>query len=272
MKTFECCQGSVAGVRWGRGPRLLALHGFLDNAMSFKALAESMPEFEIWAIDLPGHGLSLDLPKTDGTFILNWLLPLGRVLDDLDWDSYSILGHSFGAILSQMLASVDPRVKRLFSLDALGPLASTQAENLNRFQNLYDARQRPFKRRHYSRYQDLVRSRCKGVFPLSQRSAEVMAKRAVAFNGSHWAHRYDRQLRNESLWRLEEADVQAWLKRIHIPVELALFGAQYWPGYRHVFDQRVACLNQLSISTFDGSHHLHMEQPDILAEWIRHKY
>jgi pimeloyl-ACP methyl ester carboxylesterase len=271
MKTFECCHGAVRGVHWGQGPRLLALHGFLDNAMSFKALAECLPEFEIWAIDLPGHGLSEALPKQDGLFILNWLIPLGRVLDDLNWPSYTLLGHSMGAILSQLLAGVDKRIERLISLDALGPLAATQSENLERFQRLYNNRQQPFKQRQYSTYDRLIQSRRKGIFPLNEQAASTMAERAVKFNGQTWSHRYDRQLRNESLWRMEEQDVQAWLKCITLPIDLALFGSQHWSGYRHVFEQRLACLQNVNVTQFDGSHHMHMEAPEPIADWIRAK-
>ena len=269
MTPFQCCNGSIQGVRWGQGRKILALHGFLDNALSFKPLAEQLPDVEIWSIDLPGHGLSAPMPKQDGTFILNWLIPLGRVLDDLDWPYYTILGHSLGAILSQLLAGLDPRIDRLLSLDALGPLASTSVENLARVQQLYDARERSFKRRQYASYSELIRSRRKGVFPLSEQAAATMASRAVKFNGDTWAHRYDAQLRNDSLWRMAEADVQAWLQRISVPVHLALFGAQYWPGYKSVFDERCASVSDIRVTPLDGSHHLHMEKPKTVARWFR---
>ncbi len=269
MTPFSCCNGAIQGVRWGTGKnRLLALHGFLDHSMSFKALAEHLPGVEVWAIDLPGHGLSHPMPKTEGSFILNWLIPLGRVLDDLNWPSYTIVGHSLGAILSQLLAGVDPRVSHLISLDAIGPLASTQQENMTRFQKLYDARERSIKRRQYSKYEDLIRSRRKGVFPLSEQASEAMAQRAVHFNGRTWSHRYDAQLRNESLWRLDENEVQLWLRRIQAKVDLALFGAQHWPGYQQVIDQRIQCIEQIQVTYLNGSHHEHMEAPERVANWV----
>jgi pimeloyl-ACP methyl ester carboxylesterase len=268
LTPFSCCNGTVHGVRWGKGPRLLAFHGFLDNSFSFKLLAEHLPGYEIWAIDLPGHGQSADLPKTEGSFIPGWLIPLGRVLDDLDWSSYTIVGHSLGAILSQLLAAVDSRISHLISLDGLGPLASTTAENLDRFQRLYDSRQRSFIRRQYTTYDDLIRSRYRGVFPLSEQAARAMMGNAVNFNGSTWSHRYDRQLRNESIWRLDESEIQAWLSRVSAPVDLALFGSQHWPGYREVFEQRLSALQNVRVKYIDGSHHLHMEDPALVAQWI----
>jgi len=51
----------LAAQVWGDPllPRLLALHGWLDNAASFDRLAPLLCEhFHIVALDLPGHGRS----------------------------------------------------------------------------------------------------------------------------------------------------------------------------------------------------------------------
>ena len=48
---------TVAGLRspGTGGQRVLALHGWLDNAASFVPLAAQLPGLELVAIDLPGH-------------------------------------------------------------------------------------------------------------------------------------------------------------------------------------------------------------------------
>ena len=268
MNAFELADGQLNGIRFGRGPKILAMHGYLDHALSFKALSTFLPNYEIWSLDLPGHGLSAPLPKQDGTFILNWLPLLGRALDELAWPNYIILGHSMGAVLSQLLAAVDDRISQLISLDALGPIASTQDENFARYQKLYNARNKRFPIRYYSTYQELIQSRESGMFPLSATSARQMAKRAVGLADPGWYHRYDRQLRDESIWRLSEADAQAWLAKIKCPVSLALFNAHRWPTYAQVLDQRLSSVKNLTVTYLDGSHHLHMEAPERVASWV----
>jgi pimeloyl-ACP methyl ester carboxylesterase len=190
------------------------------------------------------------------------------VLDELDWPEMPILGHSMGAIVSQLLAAVDPRVSHLYSMDALGPLASTTEQNLDRYQRLYDARNEQFPFRTYGSHQTLINTRLKGMFPLSQRAAEVMAQRAVGWAKDGWYHRYDRRLRQESLWRLSEPEVLAWLAKIPCPLDLLLFNAHQWSGYQSVFEPRKAAVQRLDVQVIEGSHHLHLESPELVAKWL----
>ena len=55
---------TVAGLRSAaaQGTRVLALHGWLDNAASFIPLAAALPGLDLVAIDLPGHGHSAHMP------------------------------------------------------------------------------------------------------------------------------------------------------------------------------------------------------------------
>ena len=56
--------GTVGALRAGEGgaPRVLALHGWLDNAASFVTLSLHLRDIDLVAIDLPGHGATTNLP------------------------------------------------------------------------------------------------------------------------------------------------------------------------------------------------------------------
>ncbi|WP_320826722.1 alpha/beta hydrolase [Reinekea sp.] len=264
MTPFSLLDGAIQGVRWGQGRKVLALHGLLDNALSFAALVEHLPGIELWAIDLPGHGESADLPVTDGQFVLAWLPRLGQVIDELAWPETVILGHSLGAMLGQLLAAVDPRVELLLCLDGLGPMASSLEDNFQRFDQLYQQRGRLMPMRYYSSFEQIVQSRQRGQFPLSPQAAKRLAQRAIGQGSAGWFHRYDRRIRQPSLWRLSEREVLYWLAKIPVPVALLVFAIDSWPG----FSERQAAIPQLVTTLMPGSHHLHMEEPKRVADWL----
>ena len=57
---LDTTQGALAGLAWRRegAPRVLCLHGWLDNAASFVPLAPLLDRLDVVALDLPGHGHS----------------------------------------------------------------------------------------------------------------------------------------------------------------------------------------------------------------------
>src|SRR3546814_6129023 len=61
---IDTAHGQMAALRAGRegAPRLLAVHGWLDNAASFIPMLAHLGDFDVVAIDLPGHGHSFHRP------------------------------------------------------------------------------------------------------------------------------------------------------------------------------------------------------------------
>jgi pimeloyl-ACP methyl ester carboxylesterase len=97
----------LAGLSWGSpGEKpLLALHGWLDNAASFAALAPLLRGYHVVALDLTGHGQS-DWRSADASYqIWDDLPEILGVVDQLGWKRFDLLGHSRGAIISMLLAA-----------------------------------------------------------------------------------------------------------------------------------------------------------------------
>jgi pimeloyl-ACP methyl ester carboxylesterase len=99
----------IAGKRF-RGGRIptIALHGWLDNANSFDAFAQAMPELDLFAMDFAGHGLSD--PRAPDVGYWGWLdaQDVIAVADRLGWQRFTIVAHSMGAEYSTQLVGVYP--------------------------------------------------------------------------------------------------------------------------------------------------------------------
>ncbi|MBW8822952.1 MAG: alpha/beta fold hydrolase [Xanthomonadales bacterium] len=124
--------GTITALRSAateNAPRVLALHGWLDNAASFIPLAAHLAGIELVAVDLPGHGRSVHLPPGA---IYTFEMAVHHVLDIADalgWERFTLLGHSMGAGIASLVAAACPqRVERLVCIEALGGLADA-AEN-----------------------------------------------------------------------------------------------------------------------------------------------
>src|ERR1017187_5202489 len=109
-RTLKTPFGKIAYRESGkkRDPRVLALHGWLDNAASFDRLLEEMSGYHIVAIDFLGHGLSDSLPM--GTFyhFIDLVPFLHSVLNALRWKNCIFLGHSMGAAAGCLYAGAFP--------------------------------------------------------------------------------------------------------------------------------------------------------------------
>ena len=95
---------TLAALEWGdpAAPPLVALHGWLDNAASFAALAPLLaPRYRTIALELPGHGHSGHLPAGAGYHHLDHVRAVLAALDALELPRCSLLGHSLGSFMAQ---------------------------------------------------------------------------------------------------------------------------------------------------------------------------
>ncbi|XP_077292022.1 putative serine hydrolase [Arctopsyche grandis] len=117
--------GHISCVHWGPKDKqpILALHGWQDNAGTWKPLIPHLPKnTSILAIDFPGHGKSSWFPS--GTFyhFPDNPVVLRRIVKYYGWKSVSLLGHSMGAITSFAYSALFPdEVNFMIQLDNLKP-------------------------------------------------------------------------------------------------------------------------------------------------------
>ncbi len=276
---FDIPLGRIAALRWGTpgAPRVLALHGWLDNAASFVPLAAHLRGIELVAIDLPGHGRSAHLPPgADYSFALAMHNVLD-VADALGWERFALLGHSMGAGIGSMLAAACPqRVQRLLAIEALGALPEAVQNTVLRMRDaVAAARALPGKRlRTFDSLEPAIRARVNGnVVRVSEDAARLLVERGVRAvqddagpGGWEWSN--DPRLTLPTMVRMTEEQVRALIAGIACPTRVIYAdpAQPYLPEPRR--SQHVALLPRGEMVVLPGSHHLHMEQPEAVAQAI----
>jgi pimeloyl-ACP methyl ester carboxylesterase len=278
--TLDLPAGRIAGLRGGDpdAPRVLALHGWLDNAASFVPLAAHLAGIALVAPDLPGHGRSAHLaPGADYSFAaaVNAVLDIA---DALGWERFSLLGHSMGAGIASLVAAACPeRVQRLVAIEALGALAEAPDRTAARLRDAVAAT-RALRGKRLRLFPDIalaVRARMQGVTgsPLSEEAARLLVERGLApaqddggSDGFAWSS--DPRLTLPTMMRLTEAQVRDLIGGIACPTRVihADPPQPYLP--EPLRSERAALLPRGELVVLPGGHHLHMERPAEVAAAI----
>ena len=264
--TFETPAGTLSGLGWGRAgkPRIVALHGWLDSAASFGALGPELArDYEVIALDLPGHGQSFHRPPGESYELLDYVRDLGLFLDRYAADDGVILlGHSLGGILASLLAvAVPDRVRRLILIDSLGPLVATAEQFPDDLQRSLD-RVRKGSRGEaplYSSPEEAVQARMDGRIPLSREAAEWIVPRNLGKREEGWYWVTDPRLRYPSMHRLQEAEVAAFMGRIAVPVLIVRASHGMLTYKQEIMAQRYGNLAHYAILDTRGGHHCHLD-------------
>lgn len=272
--SLACARGTLTGLRTGRrdGRKLLALHGWLDNAASFTPLLPLLPEFDVVALDLPGHGGSAHrLPGYDYVFV-DWIHDVLDALDALGWARASLLGHSMGGAIATLVAAATPgRVEHLTLIEALGPIAGEADEAGARLRQGVAARRALDTSKPPRVIADLdaaVNARL-AVSSMSRAAATMIVARNLRAVDGGFTWRSDPRLTLPAHVRTDESFIRSWLRAVEAPT--LVIAADPAPPYftAQLRDDRVAQLRDGRLHVLAGGHHLHMEQAAAVAAILR---
>ncbi len=256
-------------------PRLLCLHGWLDDAASFVPLARHLDGVELVALDLPGHGASAHAP--DGYTLFDMALTVRRSLGALGWERCHLVGHSLGANIAPWLAAAAPEVvERLIMIEGVGPYtepAEALPARLRRaFADRLDTGR--YAVRTFANLDAAVDHRLKHASLSREAATLIMARQTEPVSAApgepagrvRW--RFDPALRHASAEYRTEAQVLAVLAAIECPVLVVLADAGH-PRARPETRARLEAMPDVRTVRLPGGHHLHMDDPAPTAEAIR---
>ena len=255
---------TYAGLEWGDpdGYPILALHGWLDNALSFSVIAPFLSEYRLIALDLSGQGLS-DHRSSDATYhIWDDVPQLLSVVATLGLDQLAVLGHSRGAAIAVLLATaLEDRCSQLVMLDGMLPRPMPDESAVEQF--LQSQRDHRGLSKHQPRIFDdiegFVSARVRLGF--SEVSAQILAPRALRESKDGWVLAHDPRLNHASAVKLSPGMCSTFYAAMAKPA-LALV-AEEGLRVRGGLEASLAAVSEMPncrVETVPGSHHTHMEE------------
>jgi pimeloyl-ACP methyl ester carboxylesterase len=263
---------SLTALIWGASdaPALLALHGWLDNAGSYAFLAPLLSgRWRVIALELPGHGHSSHLPAGISYHFVDYVGAVIAAADALQLERYSLLGHSLGAGIASLVATAKPQSnERLFLIEGLGPLGDDGSHTLQRFRDAYAAPAANGKSLRLFKDIDQAISARTLASGLRADLARPIVERGLAKVEGGYRWRSDPRLTRPSAVRLAESQIRALIGGIEVPTRLLLSNptTPYLPTA--MMQARASLLPHIKVEHMDGGHHLHLEHPQAVAEWI----
>ena len=256
---------------WGdpNGAPTLALHGWLDNANTFDALAPLLPELNLVAPDFAGHGFSSHrAPGVHYTSMADVQDALA-IADALGWQRFNVIGHSMGAAVATELAGMFPeRVLRAVVIDGFahreGDALESVMSNRRAVEQMLGAQKSP---PVYADLDAMVRRVTEATDQTWNAAATLVARGHKLVRGGYtW--RTDPRIRFSTPQRLGHAELEALMRNSSAPTLLIVANqgdAWYRPGIVRGTTHHKA----LRVEYIDGPHHVHLEHAPRVAALIR---
>jgi pimeloyl-ACP methyl ester carboxylesterase len=254
---------TLAAQAWGKpgGTPVLALHGWLDNASTFDLLAPLLPDCELVALDLAGHGLS-GFRSPDAAYnIWEDVGDLLEVAERLGWQRFNLLGHSRGAAIATLFAAAFPEhTDRVVLIEGGVPVVGTVADAPATLARSFRERRelRSKTGRVFSDRETAIGERARGFTKLTPAAAEILARRSLRQVDGGFQWHADQRLKGTPELRLTREHVRAFVARVEAPVLMVL--AEESPfGGTELYQEMIATFEEIETVVLAGAHHLHLE-------------
>lgn len=281
--------GVIKGKDWGdpTGYPWLGLHGWLDNAGTWDALAPDWPAgHRLIAIDYAGHGLSSHIPPGKTYHYLEGATLIERISRHYGWKTFALLGHSMGAGICSVYASLYPdKVDALLMIDLVRPVTRHPDNFIERTRESVDqllSLETKFSSMHgkvYGSEEEAYRRLLEGAIQVNgensvtEEAAHIILQRGVKKleDGSGFVFTRDLRHRVGSLYGLHPEymeKVAAGIKCRHL-----LIKATRSPNYEsdEEIDKTLQIYRQNPLFQYrilEGNHHLHLNTPEAILPAI----
>lgn len=250
-------------------PLVIALHGWLDNAASFIPLAKYFNDYHLIAIDFIGHGLSSHRSPDAHYHQIDFVHDLHELVVTQGYKDFILVGHSMGGIVASMYASSFPDfVSHYITIESFGPLTKTAKSSPAQMRESIESRLKLAARdaKHPQNFETVVKARALAG-DLTMDAAELLVNRNIYEQDGALRFRTDRRLRTISSLRVTDDQAQHFMQNIQCPT-LVIMGDKGYEMMREKVKERFDWVEHLTQVTCKGGHHLHMDNPQEIADHI----
>ncbi|MCA1779413.1 MAG: alpha/beta hydrolase [Xanthomonadaceae bacterium] len=260
--------GRIASIRYKTGDtRVIALHGWLDNALSFAPMAAYLVGLDLVCLDFPGHGKSPPRPAAARYHFDDYVFDVLAAADALGWARFHLIAHSLGGAVASVLAAACPeRIESLSVIEGLGPLSAPPDRTAAGWRKaVLASHQRP--RRVHAEREQAIDARTRNS-DLPRAAAELLAERGLESVEGGWQWAHDLRLTWPSTQRYTEPQVLDLLSHIEAPTLCVLAEPRSRVVPDGLVERRIAALAQSRLMAVNGGHHVHMQAPQVVAKAI----
>ncbi|BAZ03046.1 polyketide synthase (plasmid) [Tolypothrix tenuis PCC 7101] len=266
---------------WGSpdNPIVLCIHGILEQGLAWQEVALPLVAkgYRVVAPDLFGHGRSTHLEMVTSYNSLTFLAQIDRVMQELPDQPLFLVGHSMGAMLGAMIASVRPqKVKALMLVEPPLPPEENKQKSINQLTNFLEyfasCPQHPI----FPDVETAARRLRQATPALSKEFSYILAQRTTTpcKGGVRWS--WDPILRTRSTLNFNSfnggrSQYLEMLKHIQIPTTL-VYGDSSQLNRPEDLQQQQIAMAKAKLVFVSGGHNLHIEAASALALMIEHNY
>jgi malonyl CoA-acyl carrier protein transacylase len=271
----------ICVCNWGsqNNPIVLCIHGILEQGLAWQEVALPLVTkgYRVVAPDLFGHGRSTHLEMVTAYNSLTFLAQIDRVIQELPDQPLFLVGHSMGAMLAAMIATVRPqKVKALMLVEPPLPTDENKQEPINQLTTFLEyfasCPQHPI----FPNVETAARRLRQATPALSAKFSYILAQRTTkpCEGGVIWS--WDTILRTRSTLNFNSfnggrSQYLEMLKHIQIPTTL-VYGDRSQLNRPEDLQQQQTAMAQAKRVFVSGGHNLHIEAASALALMIERNF
>ena len=249
----------------GPGTPVLCLHGWLDQAHAFWALAQARPGRHL-AMDHRGHGASDPIPPGCYPYLADMVADLDAVVGHLG-EPVDLVGHSMGGTIALLYAAARPAmVRRLVIIEGLGALDGSERQQLPRLRAFLDGLRSPPAPMAVASPADAAARLRKRHPRLDPHHAALLGEHGTVQTPTGWRWAFDPLHIVKGPYPPSEEQLCAIIAAVEAPT-LLLWGSDGWYAPALVA-ARTVHFRQVQSTTIEGGHMLPYDNPAALAAAI----